>query len=206
MFFYLFQGAALALSATIMPGPFQAYLLSQALRQGWRRTLPAALAPLATDGPIITLVLFVLTQVPPTLLEILRTAGGLFLLYLSGSLALTLKKGDTAPHPGESAARRTFFQAVTMNFLNPNPYLWWSIIGGPIVLTGWKKSPAYGIVFLGGFYGVFILSLGVLIILFASAGRLDERVSKVLRIVAALALAGFGVYQVVSGLSSLLLV
>ena len=48
MLFYFLQGATLAISAAIMPGPYQAYLLSQALRHGWKRTLPAAFAPLAT--------------------------------------------------------------------------------------------------------------------------------------------------------------
>ena len=50
---YFFQGAALAMSATIMPGPFQAFLLSKALQNGWKRTLPAAFAPLVTDGPML---------------------------------------------------------------------------------------------------------------------------------------------------------
>jgi len=52
MMIYVLQGAALALSATIMPGPFQAFLLSKALRNRWRRTLPAAFAPIATAGKI----------------------------------------------------------------------------------------------------------------------------------------------------------
>lgn len=48
--FYLLQGATLALPATLMPGPFQAFLISCSLRSGWKRTLPAAFAPLATDS------------------------------------------------------------------------------------------------------------------------------------------------------------
>ena len=60
MILYLLQGVTLSIFAALMPGPFQTYLLSQALKNGWKRTLPAAMAPLVTDGPIIVLVLFVL--------------------------------------------------------------------------------------------------------------------------------------------------
>jgi len=80
---YFFQGAALAMSATIMPGPFQAFLLSKALQNGWKRTLPAAFAPLVTDGPIIALVLLILTRMPPRLIDLLHLAGGLFILYIA---------------------------------------------------------------------------------------------------------------------------
>ena len=45
-----------------------------------------AFAPLITDGPIILLVVFFLTQLPPTLLELLRLGGGLYLLYLAARL------------------------------------------------------------------------------------------------------------------------
>ncbi|HDZ24803.1 MAG TPA: lysine transporter LysE, partial [Desulfobacteraceae bacterium] len=64
MFFYALQGATLALAATLIPGPFQAFLVSYALRNGWKRTLPAAFAPLISDGPVIFLVLFVLVKTP----------------------------------------------------------------------------------------------------------------------------------------------
>ena len=83
MILHFFQGAALALSGVIMPGPFQAFLLSKYLQNGWRRTLPASFAPMLTDGPIIALVLLILTQLPHGFVDILHIAGGLFILYIS---------------------------------------------------------------------------------------------------------------------------
>ena len=65
MIAYLLLGATYAFAAAAQPGPFQTFLISRAVSQGWRRTLPAALAPLVSDGPIIVLALLVLTQVPP---------------------------------------------------------------------------------------------------------------------------------------------
>ena len=61
---YLIFGAAYAFAAAVQPGPFLVYLISQALSAGWRRTLPMALAPLLSDGPVIILVLFVLSHLP----------------------------------------------------------------------------------------------------------------------------------------------
>ncbi len=201
---YLLQGATLALSAAIMPGPFQAFLLSRALRHGWRRTLPAALAPLVTDGPIISLVLFVLTRTPQEFLDILRIAGGLFILYLARGIFLTLRQADKMLAPPAGAGRQAFLHALMMNFLNPNPYIFWSVVAGPIVLTGWRTSPALGITFLAGFYGTFVSSLVVLIILFASAGKLGPRTTKILACMAALALVAFGIYQVTTGVTAVL--
>jgi len=201
---YFLQGMTLALSATVMPGPFQVFLLSQALRHGWKRTLPAALAPLASDGPIIALVLLVLTRTPQGLLDSLRVAGGLFILYLARGIFLTLRRSGPTLAPSEGAGRQTFLSAMVMNFLNPNPYIFWGIVGGPIVLTGWRTSPALGIAFICSFYGTFICGLAVLIIVFASAGKLGPRISKILGGIAGLALAVFGIYQISTGLAALI--
>ena len=83
MLVYLTQGLLLGGMAAAQPGPFQAYLLSQTLKNGWRRTMWAAFAPLLSDGPIVILVVLILTQTPDWFLTLLRVAGGGFLLYLA---------------------------------------------------------------------------------------------------------------------------
>ena len=80
MWTYLIQGIGYGFAAAAQPGPFQAYLISQTLSNGWRRTLPAALAPLISDGPIIVLTLVVLSHVPVWFQRFLYIAGGLFIL------------------------------------------------------------------------------------------------------------------------------
>ncbi len=80
---YFLLGATLAFSAAVQPGPFQAYLVSSTMAGGWRRTMPAAFAPLLSDIPIVALVLLLLTRIPPLWLDVLRVAGGAFLLYLA---------------------------------------------------------------------------------------------------------------------------
>jgi len=62
MLVYVMQGIGYGFAAAVQPGPFQTYITAQTLSSGWRNTLPAALAPLISDGPIIALVLLVLIR------------------------------------------------------------------------------------------------------------------------------------------------
>ena len=90
-----------------------------------------------------------------------------------------------------------------MNFLNPNPWIFWSLVTGPILIRAWEESPDKGIAFLVGFYGAMIACLMLIIILFGTARQLGPRASRVMLGVSALALAGFGIYQLIQGLDSL---
>jgi len=204
LIFYFLQGAALALSATIMPGPFQAFLFSQSLKNGWKSTLPAAFAPLVTDGPVICLMLFVLTRTPSWFLDTLRIAGGLFILYLSREGFLAIKKPAPSPTSSRETGRKTFVSAVVMNALNPNPYIFWSLVGAPIILTGWRESAGFGISFISGFFGTFVCALAVLIILFSTARRANQRLTRVLMFITAAALLVFGLYQIGTGIMAVI--
>ena len=194
------QGFTLAIAAAITPGPFQAFLLSQAVKNGWKRTIPAALSPLLSDGPIIALVLFILTQTPQWFLDGLRIVGGLFILYLGRKAFLSMKVGDAPIKPSLDAGRQSLFKAAGLNILNPNPYIFWSVVAGPILLSSWREAAGLGISFIAGFYITFICCLAVFILVFASAGRLDPRVNKILNMIASLALLAFGLYQIIFGI------
>lgn len=204
MLVYFLQGLTLGLSAMATPGPFQAFLLAQTLKNGWKRTLPAAFAPLMSDGPIIFLVFLVLTQSPTWFLNLLQIAGGLFVLYLAKSALATLRTPTLTPPLSASATRQNFFKAVLMNTLSPGPYIFWSVIAGPIVLEGWRTSPSLGLSFVIGFYLTLIGGLIGLIILFASASQMGPKVSQVLRVISVGALLLFGVYQIWAGVVTLM--
>jgi len=53
MLTYLIWGIGYGFTAAMQPGQFQAYLMAQTLRQGWRKTLPMIFAPLLSDGPVM---------------------------------------------------------------------------------------------------------------------------------------------------------
>jgi threonine/homoserine/homoserine lactone efflux protein len=205
MITYLTQGLLLGLPASLTPGPLQAFFFSQTLQHGWQRTLPAALAPLLSDGPIVALVLLLLTQMPPWLLPFLQIVGGLFLLYLAWGAwkAAHTPPADSAPATSGGTGQQNLLKATFMNLLNPNPYIFWSTVAGPAFLNGWRESAAHGLGFLFGFYGALIGGFAGLILLFGITGRLDRRVSRVLALGSAVALLAFGIYQLGLGIRAI---
>jgi threonine/homoserine/homoserine lactone efflux protein len=97
--------------------------------------------------------------------------------------------------------RQTVLRAALVNVLNPNPYISWSLVLGPLLLKGWREAPAHGVALLAGFYGTMVLSLAGTIALFAAARNLGPRVTRVLVGLSAVALAGFGCYLLWSGVA-----
>ena len=202
MWFYILQGIGYGLAAAAQPGPFQTYLISQTLLKGWRQALPAALAPLVSDGPIIAICLLVLSQVPPWLQRFLYIAGGLFLLYLAYGAYKSWKNLDLNIPIVETATQQSILKAALINMLNPNPYIFWSLVTGPILVTGWRETPVYGIGFITGFYLTLILGFSTIIIVFGSARQLGPRVNRALLGISAIALFCFGLIQLWLGIKN----
>lgn len=197
---FILQGAALGFSAAASPGPFQAYLIAQSVRLGWRRALPVALAPLVSDGVIIALALLILTRLPGGFLRVVQIGGGAYVLWLAWKALQAYRAYRPQQAADAGAQRQSLLQAALVNFLSPGPYLFWSILGGPVLLAGWNRAPAYGAAFLAGMYGALVGCLAALIVLFGSAGQLGPRVSRILLGFSALALLAFGVYQLYQGI------
>jgi threonine/homoserine/homoserine lactone efflux protein len=200
---YLLLGITYAFAAAVQPGPLMAYVVSQAVSSGWRHTLPAAFAPLLSDGPIIVLVLLLLSRIPPWFVKFLHFAGAIFLFYLAVGAFRAWRRFEENEATEPRATQRTLLKAAFVNILNPNPYLGWSLVMGPLFLRGYRESPLHGIALLVGFYGMIIVSLAGIIILFACARRLGPRVSRYMLGASVAGLAAFGVYQVWLGVSAL---
>jgi len=201
MWIYLLQGLGYGLAAASQPGPFQTYIISQTLTRGWRRTLPAALAPLVSDGPIILVCLLTLSQVPAWLQRFLYIAGGLFILYLAYGAFKAWKNFELQTYQTASTENQSVLKAALMNALSPNPYIYWTLVTGPILIKGWRETPLSGIGFLAGFYLMMVGSLAAIILVFGIASRLGPKVNKILLAVSAIALFCFGLYQLWLGVT-----
>lgn len=188
---YLLQGAALGFAAALTPGSFQTYLISESLAGGLRRGAPVAFAPLISDLPIILLSLFVLNQLPENFLNVISLAGGVFALYLAWRLWGNWRKGDELEDTRSEISRGSLRRGVIANFLTPGPYLFWALVSGPILLTALRQSIAFGAAFILGFYGVFILSLLGIALIFSQARRLGPRVVHILLLVSIIILVIF---------------
>jgi threonine/homoserine/homoserine lactone efflux protein len=195
---YLVLGVSYGFAAAVQPGQLQAYLVSQTMTNGWQRTLPAALAPLVSDAPIICLVLLVLTRTPGWLLQSVQIAGGLFLLFLAYGAFQSARHYEQAT-AAAAPARVTFVRAVLLNFLNPNPYLGWTFILGPLLLRAWREQPVSGVTLVASFYLTVVIGTASIVMLMAAARTLGARVARVLVAVSAVALAAFGVFQLWAG-------
>lgn len=182
-------------SAAVQPGPFQTYLISQALLKGWKNTFLAAFAPLVSDAPIIGLCLLVLSQIPESLERLLYIASGLFILYLAYGSYQSWRAFDHDLPQADPGARQSILKAALMNLLSPGPYIFWSLVTGPILMRGWRDSGLYGMVFLLGFYATLILSLAGMIYVFGSTRQRGPKLSRPLMGIAAIALFCFGLYQ-----------
>jgi threonine/homoserine/homoserine lactone efflux protein len=198
---YLILGTTYAFAAAVQPGPFMTYLVSQTLSNGWRRTVPATFAPLISDAPIIALVLFVLSRVPTWFAQILQFSGGIFLIYLALGAFRSYKNYNMGESLQTQSNRQTVLKAAIVNLLNPNPYLAWSLVMGPLLLKGWSETPTNGIALIAGFYVTLIfVTLGIML-LFGAARNLGPRVSRILVGISSMAMAGFGLYEIYSVIS-----
>ena len=198
---YILQGITYGFAAAIQPGPMQAYIILQALKNGWRRSIIYVLVPLLSDLPIIALVVTVLAFLPAGWVIGLRVVGGAFLLYLAWKAIRAALKYSGEDSVLEASPSKGLLQAVLINLLNPNPYLFWSLVTGPILLTGWKESPAYGIALLAAFYLVMIVINAILILVVSIAHKFNPRLRQWLMIASALGLGIFGVYQLWMGIA-----
>jgi len=144
-------GATLGLSGGLAPGPLSALVVRQSLTHGTREGLKVAMAPVLTDGPLLLAAGFLATRAESldVLLGSISLVGSAFLLFLAWESARTtsisLKPGDA---PTGSALR-----GVLTNLLNPHAYLFWIVIGGPLVAEAWRQGALSTTAFLVGFFG-----------------------------------------------------
>ena len=201
----LVRGLTLGLNAGLSPGPLQTYVIQTSLLLGWRRSLIVALSPLITDIPIIVLIVFVLAQFPPAFIQIIRIAGGVFLLYLAWNTWKDIQRGVRigAVHAGSAptSQRTVLLRAVQMNYLSPGPYIFWGTINGPLLIQGLNQSLLHGLGFLLGFYGMFLSLMCGLILLTDRLRTLSDRANRVILVGLALVLAVFGLSLIVQGIT-----
>ena len=136
-------------------------------------------------------------------LNIMQIFGGIFLLYLAFSAYQSLDTGVSGALTVTSkTVHHGFLKGILMNALSPGPYIFWSVLAGPIVIEAWRQSPGLGFSFVLGFYAMLIGGFALVVILFATASRLGPQVNFGLRVISIVALLSFGLYQLWTGVGS----
>ena len=201
---YILVGIGYALSASLQPGPLQAFFLSKISRDGWKKTLPAAAAPLLSDGPIALVAILFLNVLPENFRDYLGLAGGLLLLVFAWFSFQAWRVKEKEKDQPAGAIPRSLFQAALVNLFNPNPYLSWSLVMGPAVLAAWAESPGTAVALLLSFYVTMISTSMVIIFLMGQALLLGEEARRTLSLISALLLVGLGIFFIYQAGSNLI--
>lgn len=204
MFTFLITGLTLGFASAVQPGPLSLYLISKAIRTGWKKTFPAVFVPIITDGPVAVLCLLILGSLPPEFITYVRIIGGFFILWLAWGAFRSWKKDQQETDFTETASsRRTLLDAIVINILNPNAYIGWSLVIGPLFLDAWRNSPATGVSLLACFYGIMFITTTILLIFFDKAREKVPKLQKIMLLLSAVLLAAIAVYQLYRGFTDI---
>jgi threonine/homoserine/homoserine lactone efflux protein len=197
----LLRGSALGIGAGAAPGPMQAFLISETLSGGWQRSISLIFVPFLSDIPGIVLTTFILKQFPDVLLQAISVIGGLFVLYLAWGFWKQWKEYPSKQISSINLQHRSFGKAVAMNILNPNPYIFWTFVSGPILISSLEQSWLHALAFMVGFYGIFMLTMIAFIALFHQARRLGPKVVHGIQLISIMVLVIFGAILIKEGLA-----
>lgn len=198
------KAAGFGLSAGTGFGPLHTLLMNVTLAQGWRYGLLIALTPLLTDIPIIFLMLFILKALPPAAVPILNIVGGIAVFFIAYKTLQSLRQpaaeGVALP---KTLSRDTLLKGMTVNLLNPGPYIYWGTITGPLFLEALNDSLGAGIMFLLAFYGVFLGLMTIFVFIFDRLRGVDPRLTTGLRYFSLVILTYLGTQLIIHGVDSL---
>lgn len=205
---FLLKGLALGFGNGIAPGPFLALVIAASLRGGFRNGAVLALSPLITDLPIIAASMLVLAQLASPIIGGLSMVGALVLGWYAyeafrdaRSTSLSeLRSGAFQAQPARHALR----EGIVANAVNPNPWMFWITVGGPLLSEAWSQSPLSAAAFVVPFYGLLIGSkVAVAAALGAGRTRLSDRGYRVLLSSAGLLLVALAFSMARSGVAAL---
>ncbi len=147
----LLAGLTLGFAAGISPGPLLTLVVTSTLERGFGAGLRVSFAPILSDGPIIAIALLALKDLAPVWLQGISVFGGLFIVAI-GLATIRTARGELTSGAGSAGRSTDVWRGVLVNLLNPQPWLFWTTVGGPILIRSWAHGPAHTVGFLSAFY------------------------------------------------------
>lgn len=143
----LVTAVILGLAAGMAPGPYTTMVVGTGFERGFRPAARLALAPLVTDILPLVVTALVLERLSPTVLMFLGMMGGVVIAMI-GVRFLTRHAAPLQDevHLTDQSAR--FGHVVLSSLLSPAPWLFWLIVGSPLLLAAWGRSPVQGVVYI----------------------------------------------------------
>ena len=185
-------GVALGIIEGIKPGPLLTMVIRESLSKGLKAGMWTAAAPIFTDGPLIIVSLFFAgwMATEPSVLLTISALGALFLTKM-GLECFSLE----LPDPGmEGDASGSFKRGVLTNLLNPNVYVFWFLIGGPLMASASEQEPVAPVIYAIAFLLTIILVKASIAWIFVGGGPwLSPRRYRIAMVICGLAMLGFAV-------------
>ena len=184
-------GVALGLFEGIRPGPLLTMVIRETLTGGWSAGARAASAPIFTDGPLIIVSIFLSGWVAErsSILFLISLLGAGFLVWF-GIDCFRIEAPD--PDTAQEAVTGSFRRGVITNLLNPNVYVFWFLIGGPLMASAADEEPlapvAYALSFL---VTIIIVKMAIALIFDRTRGSMSPRAYKIALGICGLGMIGF---------------
>jgi threonine/homoserine/homoserine lactone efflux protein len=184
-------GIALGIIEGIKPGPLLTMVIRESLSKGLKAGMWTAAAPIFTDGPMIiaSLLLAGWMATQPSILFSISLLGALFLTKM-GLECFSLEVPD--PDNTDIDASGSFKRGIVTNLLNPHVYMFWFLIGGPLMASAAEQEPLAPILYAICFLITIILVKASIAWLFVGGGTwLSPRKYRVAMVICGLAMLGF---------------
>ncbi|MFL2533217.1 MAG: LysE family translocator [Candidatus Thalassarchaeum sp.] len=184
-------GIALGIIEGIKPGPLLTMVIRESLSKGLKAGMWTAAAPIFTDGPMIiaSLLLAGWMATQPSILFSISLLGALFLTKM-GLECFSLEAPD--PDNTDIDASGSFKRGIVTNLLNPHVYMFWFLIGGPLMASAAEQEPLAPILYAICFLITIILVKASIAWLFVGGGTwLSPRKYRVAMVICGLAMLGF---------------
>jgi threonine/homoserine/homoserine lactone efflux protein len=145
-------GSVLGMFAGLAPGPYTTMIAGTGLERGFKPATRLAFVPLVSDVPPLILTALVIETLSDSVLALLGVAGGLVVIYIGARFLRRSRVGPTPldlEHPLPEPQSATFWHVALGTLLSPVPWLFWLIVGSPLMLRSWGRSPTEGLLFIG---------------------------------------------------------
>jgi threonine/homoserine/homoserine lactone efflux protein len=148
------MGAVFGLTAGISPGPLLTLVITETLRHNKREGVKIAVAPLITDIPIVLLTIFLLSKMAGSdiILGIISLLGGIFIAYL-GYDSMKSRGIDVEL---QGLKIKSIRKGMMVNMLSPHPYIFWLMVGAPLILKAYQARPVAAFAFVLAFYTILV--------------------------------------------------
>jgi len=127
------------------------------LERGFLPACRLALVPLVSDLPPLIVTALVLETLNDLTLSVLGISGGVVVLFIGIRFLRLWRRGITPldpDHPHSLPQSAKFLHVALGTLFSPVPWLFWLIVGSPLMLRSWERSPAQGVLFIGLVFAV----------------------------------------------------